>query len=146
MILPNFKERLSELMIENDLSPTTLGAKIGSSRMTINRYLQGSRTPSVEFLIILADFFHCTMDYLIGLDEENYSTIFVAPPPFSQRILELCEIYGKTRYEIQHKTQISMASIYSWQQNPRYPTIDNILRLAEFFGCTVDYVIGRTKS
>ena len=145
MILSNFQEILTELMIEHNLTSTTLGEKIGSSRMTLNRYLQGSRTPSVEFLIKLADFFHCSVDFLLGLEDETYTTTFLTPPPFSVRINELCELFGVTKYQIQNKTHISMASIYTWQKSPRYPTIDSILCLAEFFGCTVDVVIGREK-
>lgn len=146
MILPNFQERLSDLMIENDLTPTTLGEILGSNRVTLNRYLSGSRTPTVELLIKIADHFRCTLDYLIGTEDVNYPTDFLTPPPFSQRIYELCDLFHVSRYEIQNKTQISMASIYTWQKSSHYPTIDNILRLAEFFGCTVDLVIGRTRS
>lgn len=146
MTLPLFQERLSDLMMESDLSVPALAQRLGTSRSTLNRFLKGRRTPSVEFLVRLADYFHCTLDYLIGKEEVNYATTFLAPPPFSRRFLDLCEIFHVTRYEIQNKTSISMASVYTWEHNPRYPTIDNILRLADLFDCTVDFVVGRTAS
>ena len=144
MILSNFKERLSELIFDAGLTIPTLAEAMGCNRSTLNRFMKGSRTPSVEFLIKLGDFFHCSVDYLIGLEDETYTTSFLTPPPFSKRILELCEIFHATRYAIQHKTQISMASIYTWEKSPRYPAIESLVRLAEFFDCSVDFVIGRS--
>ena len=110
MILPLFQERLSDLMMESDLSVPALAQRLGTSRSTLNRFLKGRRTPSVEFLVRLADYFHCTLDYLIGKEEVNYATTFLTPPPFSRRFLDLCEIFHVTRYEIQniHCLQMSM--------------------------------------
>ena len=145
MNMSKFPERLSDLLSESELTPTTLGEKIGTSRVTINRYLSGARYPTVEYLITIADFFNCTVDYLLGLDDDIRTTAFVEPPPFSEHFLFLCNHFNVTRYEVRKQTGISMSCIYTWQSNPKYPSLENILRLSHFFDCPVDFVIGRIR-
>lgn len=37
----------------------------------------------------------------------------------------------------------SITCISDWERGKREPSIDDLIRLADFFGCTVDYLIGR---
>ena len=145
MILSKFQERLSELMFDGGFTATTLGEKIGTGRVTVNRYLSGARYPTVEYLIKIADCFECTTDYLLGLTDENEKRVFSSPAAVGERFIDLCKRFGKTRYEVQKATGISSSCIYSWQKSPYFPSLDNILRLSDFFGCSVDHVIGRTR-
>ena len=68
--MANFSEILYELILEYNNYQKS-GAKdfakiIGLNATTITRYLNGTRTPSVKNVILLADFFKCTADFLIG--------------------------------------------------------------------------------
>lgn len=75
-ILANFVERLSELMFEQGYNPPRLAEKIGCKRNTINRYLEGTFAPSLSAAIKLADCFNCSLDFLLGLDNENRAENF----------------------------------------------------------------------
>ena len=39
--------------------------------------------------------------------------------------------------------QCTCSCISSWEKEITEPSIDDLIRLADFFGCTVDYLIGR---
>lgn len=63
--------KLKELRLEKNLTTTELGKIIGCSNPTITHYERGDREPSLEMLCKLADFFECSVDYLIG--HENHA-------------------------------------------------------------------------
>lgn len=62
-----FKTRLKELREENNLTQTKLSIETGISQTGIAKWEKGSRTPSMECLIILAKYFCVSIDYLVGL-------------------------------------------------------------------------------
>jgi len=63
-----FSERLKELRIERGLTQAQLGEATGISQAGIAKCETGDRTPSLDMLIIIAKFFDCTSDYLIGIE------------------------------------------------------------------------------
>lgn len=66
--MAEFKERLKELRLERGLTQTELANKTKISQAGIAKWETGDRTPNLEYLIVLAKFFGCTADYLIGLE------------------------------------------------------------------------------
>ncbi len=62
-------DRLKELREEKGLNQTEFGKLINVSQPTIARWEAGERVPSLEILIILAKFFKCSIDYLVGLED-----------------------------------------------------------------------------
>ena len=62
-----FKERLKELRIENNLSQMQLAQKTGLSQSAIAKWELGKTEPTASALITLAKFFNETTDYILGL-------------------------------------------------------------------------------
>lgn len=62
----SFKERLSELRKEKDISQEKFADLIGVSKSTISMYENGNRTPDFETEEKIADFFNVDLDYLRG--------------------------------------------------------------------------------
>lgn len=145
MNLSNFSERLSELMFEAKLNGHTLPPLIGCGENTIYRYLRGTTEPTVDMVILLADFFHCSTDFLLGLESENYSSNFDKCPPFNERFPVLLEQCGITQYRLEKITKISHSTMVYWKNGTKQPTVDSIIRIANKLGKTVDFVLGRTK-
>ncbi|MBS5851808.1 MAG: helix-turn-helix transcriptional regulator [Firmicutes bacterium] len=61
-----FKARLKELRIENNESQQDLGRILNMSKMAISHWESGHSEPSIAQLIIIADHFEVSVDYLIG--------------------------------------------------------------------------------
>lgn len=61
-----FKERLKELRLEKGVSQAQLGKIVSASKMGISHWESGHSEPSISQLIVLAEFFDVTVDYLIG--------------------------------------------------------------------------------
>ena len=65
-----FLERLREYMTEMGLSQNSLSLNTGIPRSTIKGWFNGIQNPGLEYLVILARFFKCSVDYLLGLEDE----------------------------------------------------------------------------
>lgn len=62
-----FAERLRALREERDITQKQLGAKLGISPRMVSFYESGAHFPrDGQMLIDLAEFFHVTVDYLLG--------------------------------------------------------------------------------
>ena len=67
--------RLKELREKRRLNQEGLAMKLCVSQSTISAYEVGERTPDLETLINIANFFSVSIDYLVGLSEVKYSII-----------------------------------------------------------------------
>lgn len=61
---------------------------------------------------------------------------------FADRLKELRKEKELSQNELAKKLNISVACINRWENNLRIPSIDSIILLCEFFGCSADYIIG----
>lgn len=141
-----FAERLSWLMFERKISSVQLTSVLGCGHATINRYLKGYRLPKTDFVVRLADYFQCTTDYLLGLDEESYYTTFQNCPPFNTRFKSVLDEHKMTAQQLHELTQIPLSAIYYWLAGDYSPTIDKVVAIAETLNCSVDYLLGRANS
>ena len=69
----DFSEVLRELRTEKKISPKALGEILGISDRNIRFYETGEHRPDFEGLLILADYFQVSLDYLVGRSEERKS-------------------------------------------------------------------------
>lgn len=64
-----FAKRLKELRLEKNLTQVELGAKTGISQTSLAKWENAERSPSIEYVIEIALFFGCTIEYLVGLED-----------------------------------------------------------------------------
>lgn len=60
-------QRLKELRKENNLSQYKLAEELGVSRGLLSNYEQGSREPDFNTLMLIADYYCVSIDYLMGI-------------------------------------------------------------------------------
>lgn len=68
-------QRLQEQRTLRNLSQKQVALSVGVSASVISNYESGERTPSLEILLSLAHLFHCSSDYLLGIDKPNTSKL-----------------------------------------------------------------------
>lgn len=64
-----FSERLKELREEKGLSQSQLSKETGLSQAGISLWEDGLRVPNAQVIILLAQYFKVTSDYLLGLSD-----------------------------------------------------------------------------
>lgn len=63
--------RLRQLMYGSGTTQQELAEKTGCSRQAIAQYMDGSNAPNIDKLILIAEFFNVSIDYLVGKDKEQ---------------------------------------------------------------------------
>lgn len=66
--------RLRELREDRDLRQIDVAAATGIDQKTLSNYETGKTNPDSIALIRLADFFHVSIDYLVGRVNRSYFT------------------------------------------------------------------------
>lgn len=141
--MSKFSETLKNLLDENNLSYKSFATDINISASRITDYVNGNKLPSVKNLIKIADYFKCSADFLLGRDYENPDKQYITPAPFNERLLFLKNFFNFTNKQIYGKAEITKSRYFDWLSGKRQPSVDNIIKLADLFDCSVDFVIGR---
>lgn len=66
-----FSYRLTVLLDENNMTQTQLAKEIGTSNVTICRYLTSERVPRIDVVAKIAGVFNVSLDYLLGLSDDK---------------------------------------------------------------------------
>lgn len=67
----SFIKKLSILLEEKNITQRELAEKINVTEVTISRYLSGERSPRIEIVSKIAEFFGVTIDSLLGKEETS---------------------------------------------------------------------------
>lgn len=63
---------------------------------------------------------------------------------FAQRIKELRKEHKKTQTEMAELLGIKLRAYQYYESATHYPEVPNLIKLADFFGVSTDYLMGRT--
>lgn len=105
-------DRIKDLRIQHNLTQAELAKKLNITRSSVNAWEMGISTPSTAYLIELAQLFHVSTDYLLGLsatstldisslNEEEINIVYSLIEYFrskKQFYPEVYELPGKTFY------------------------------------------------
>ncbi len=94
--------RIKELRVEHNLTQRELAQKIYSTDKNIWAYENKLATPPLETLVKLADFFNCSIDYLVGrADDFGNISIINTNEPISQDEKQILSCYKKLSPKLQ---------------------------------------------
>lgn len=103
----------------------------------------GEGQPDLKLLVKIADYFSCSADYLLGRVTEYGKVAYRECPPFSQRLAFLLQYFGVKKYRLCKEVPVTHSVIYAWQSGQSLPTLDYAVKLADYFHCRVDFILGR---
>ena len=145
-ISKEFQERLKELA--DELVGKTKSQKadnIGIDRTSFSSaYNYGivSKTPT---LIKIADYFNISIEFLMGLTDNENFVKSDNNKTFFERLDELRIERGKTTNNALSKdVHIHRNNIRQWYTIQCLPLIDDLIILADYFNVSIDYLLGRT--
>ena len=67
--LEKFSYRLTVLLDESNMSQTQLAKKVGTTNVTICRYINGDRVPRIDVVSKIASVFDVSLDFLLGMSD-----------------------------------------------------------------------------
>lgn len=68
----SFGERLTNLLEEQNMTQKKLAEELDMVTTTINGYIKEHRQPDYNTLIRIAEYFHVSTDYLLGVTESRH--------------------------------------------------------------------------
>ncbi len=96
---------LKELRISRNLTQSQLAQALHLGQRTISSYENGEREPLATSLMLYADFFEVSIDYIVGR-EDDFGNITATPLPseiLSQDEKELLRLFKKLDRDFRHR-------------------------------------------
>ena len=140
----SFGGRLSDLMLEKGVSSIKLGNAIGVSKSAINNWRSGKFQMYLSNLLKVADYFNCSLEYLVGRTENPLDYAPKPCPPFYARFRAVMKERGKTRYGMNRDTAIKDSYFTEWASGSD-PRVSSLIEAADYLGVTLDYLVGRDR-
>lgn len=125
--------RIKELRTCLGISQEKLGEEVGVSQQTINNYEKGLREPKLKMWEKLADFYGVSTEYLMGLSKASVG----------QRINQLRVSHSITQVELAKAISVSAQLISKYEKDERYPKIDKLKKLADYFEVPLNSLTGQ---
>lgn len=63
------KERLKELLEENNITPYKLSTDLCVSRSVVHYWLTGKTTPNADYIIKICEYFNVSSDFILGISD-----------------------------------------------------------------------------
>ncbi|MDE6606068.1 MAG: helix-turn-helix transcriptional regulator [Clostridia bacterium] len=145
-ILSNFSETLAELISMHSTNTVKLEEQTNIDCTSFSKYLNKKVIPTLPYAIAIADFFGCSLDYLFGLTNEYKKRTYLSCQPFFQSFQEILKSHNCTRYRISKDLGIHNNTLTDWFYGRRIPSIDSLIKISEYFGCSLDELVGRKAS
>ena len=144
-ISTEFQRRFLDLAGETGIeSKTALAKELGLPYPTFLKITEYGILPKPTTLARLADKFGVSVDYLLGRSERETLPAAAAPAAFAERFETLRKERGETLYRVAENTHIHRNNIAQWVKRGYTPALDDLLLLAEYFGVSADFLLGRT--
>lgn len=141
-----FQDRLKKSLSGEERNSVEIAKDMSISKDILIRALKAGLIPSTRSLIKIADYTEDSIDYLIGLNEKNYSAKSLANLSFQDRLTEL-KVRNKTKFgTIASEIGISRSLFNSWENNNYIPSLEIAYQLATHFAISIDYLLARTET
>lgn len=95
-------------------------------------------------LIKIADCFDLSLLYLLAETDENDFIKSDRPSDFQTRLHELMAEKQVKYSQIARCMPFTVNFLYEWERVGTIPSLEYLCALAEYFGVTPDYLLGRT--
>ncbi len=141
--LNQFSLRIKELMRENgEMSRTDLSHVAQCDLHSITLWLNGIYYPRLHTLILLSNYFHTTIDFLLGQTESDIFIRSDSPISFSSRLNELMHEQKFSRYALAKKLGTKTTTVSKWLNQVNMPETINLIKLSKIFDVSIEYLVG----
>lgn len=65
---------------------------------------------------------------------------------FTEILVKYIQLHNITAYQIAKNTGISQGTMNEYKNGKKMPTIQNLIKIADYLDCSVDYLLGRTDN
>ncbi len=138
------KIRLKDLLEEYKITPENLAIGLNlSGKARVYEWLRDCYEPNFENILKIADFFKCSIDYLLYRTEDSSQTNFKKPQNFGNQLKSIMKIKKVSQYRMVKDKVINPNQLNSYFSNRTNPTLETLIKLADYFKISIDELVGR---
>lgn len=98
--------------------------------------------PSTENLIKISELYNCSLDYLLCRTDDFGKCSTKQVSTFYDRVEELIKKNKYKKYKLEEEKICSSNNLFKWKHGA-IPKIETVIKLADYFNVTIDYLLGR---
>ena len=91
----------------------------------------------------MANYFECTLDYLLGRTEDNSVYKIKQTKDFEKQLKAVAKEKGVTLYRLKVDGVISKGNTYDWFHDKSSPSMDKIIKIADYLQVSFDHLVRR---
>lgn len=145
-ISKSFQNRFQELVAERGGNRTQIAADMNITYVLFSKAYNYGILPRPIVLVRIADYFGVSMDFLLGKTEENIFVPARERVTFAQRLEQLRQKKQVSVYRVAEQTHIHRNNIAGWLNKGYLPSLEDLETLADYFGVSLDCLLGRTDA
>lgn len=135
-------ERIREARLANNMTQSELAAKVGLKFSAIHKYEAGLVVNlKRDTISALASALDVSPSWLMCLDDTQAGEKIV----FYDRFVALCAEISKTPAAVARDLKIDKSTISCWKKRGTKPTDVTVKKISDYFGITVDDLLGEKK-
>ena len=149
MLSSIFPRRLKDLMQFEGKTEYALTKNTGLSFHSVSDWVKGLHYPDAKALLILADYFKISVDYLLGLDdvfvsvEKNSPTIEKAQKSLIGRLRAYKERKGISHWRLAKYLKVGQSTEKRWFEQGAMPETAILIRISQLLEESLDDLLGR---
>lgn len=142
--MKSVSNRMKLLRNEQQFTQKQVAEATGIKEDDYKNYEQNKANPSIDSLIAIAEFYQVSLDFLLELTESRISNYGQGQRvPFSQKIGELRNKCFLSTQQLTDELGLSRRMIAYYEEGKKAPSLETLIKIAQFFEVTVDEMVGR---
>lgn len=141
--IERFIDSVKEIITEKGLTVTAFANFLGIKQSCLSKWLNGENTPSLEYVILLADKTGFSVDYLFCIKDEAKFKPNGNRSCFAERLQTLLDDKAISKNKLAKECGVQSSTVSKWLLRGQLPKPETAIKLADFFDCSIDYLVGR---
>lgn len=140
-----FSNRLNELRKKKKLTQVEMAKLLMVTQGAYQKWEAGSREPSFEMLMRIADILEVTIDFLLGRVDVvslKYDYELVNLESIGERLRFLRKTKNVTQEEVSKCLSLGQGTYSRWEKGILEPSLNYVVKLSKYFEITTDEILG----
>ena len=144
-----FAERLKDLLVYSLKKDTQLAEETTLKRKSVYNWIRGVTYPNAESLLILANYFQVSADYIIGLSdkEEDMKAVEISATEAHDTLINHLHAYMRekdiTYYRLAKLLGVGQGTMARWFKEGAMPEMAILIRISKLLDKSLDELLGR---
>ena len=134
-------DRLKELRKKRNVSQVELARAVHVNQSSVSQWETGRTAPGKDCLLLLAEFFHVSVDYLLGKDPVQPEAI-----DFVETLEHILKEKNISKKQMLSDLNLAINSFVNWKKRGNTPNGETLLRIAAYLDISVNELLGEEKS